>query len=360
MADADQKTLAFAVANWLQTQAGTAGDAEKLKEASKLVSDAFGIDINNAEQKAQFGKGPGLKNVWDVFMKTQAKLGSGATATPAASAPSSSQPSAEDKAKAEQLKAEGNKHMSAKDHDAAIESYTKAIELDSTNPVYFSNRSAAYAQLQQHDNAIEDAREASRVNPQFAKAYSRLGHALFDAGRFQEAVEAYEKGVEVDPSNAVMKSGLETAKQHANKPDSKSPPSSGQLRDVAGGAGADPLAGMGGFPGMGGGQGGMPDLASLMNNPMIAQMAQQMMGNGGIEQMMNNPMVQQMMQRFGCGGGSMPDVNALMQDPQMREMARNMMGGMGGQGGAGRGNGGAGRGSNNNGGSSNTGDDMFS
>lgn len=352
MADADQKTLAFAVANWLQTQAGTEGNAEKLKEASKLVSDAYEIDINNAEQKAQFGKGPGLKNVWDVFMKTQAKLG-GSAAAPSASA---SQPSAEDKAKAEQLKGEGNKHMSAKDHDAAIESYTKAIELDSTNPVYFSNRSAAYAQLQQHDKAIEDAREASRVNPQFAKAYSRLGHALFSAGRYQEAVEAYQKGVEVDPTNSVMKAGLETAKQHAKSSDSTptSPPS-GQSRDVAGGAGAgaDP------FAGLGGGQGGMPDLSSLMNNPMIAQMAQQMMGNGGLEQMMNNPMIQQMMQRFGGGGGGgMPDINAMMQDPQMREMARNMMGGMGGPGGAGRGSGAGGRGSGNNGGS--TGDDMFS
>lgn len=358
MADAEQKTLAFAVAQWLQTQAGTGGNPEKLKEASKLVSDAFGIDVNNADQKAQFGKGPGLNKVWDVFMKTQSKMGGGVTPSPSAS----STPSAEDKAKAEQLKGEGNKHMSAKDHDAAIDAYTKAIELDSTNPVYYSNRSAAYAQLQQHDKAIEDAREASRVNPQFAKAYSRLGHALFSAGRYQEAVDAYQKGVEVDPTNSVMKSGLETAKQHAKKSDSTPTSPSNQSRDVAGGAGAgaDPLAGLAGMGG--GGQGGMPDLASLMNNPMLAQMAQQMMGNGGLEQMMNNPMIQQMMQRFGGGGGGgggMPDINAMMQDPQMREMARNMMGGMGGQGGAGRGNG-AGRGSGTGSGNSNAGDNMFS
>jgi small glutamine-rich tetratricopeptide repeat-containing protein alpha len=39
------------------------------------------------------------------------------------------------------------------------------------------------------------------------------------------------------------------------------------------------------FAGLGGG-GGMPDLASLMNNPMIMQMAQQMMANGGLESLM--------------------------------------------------------------------------
>ena len=50
-----------------------------------------------------------------------------------------------------------------------------------------------------------------------------------------------------------------------------------------------------GFPGMAGmgGPGGM-DLASLMSNPAIMQMAQQMMSGGGMEAMMQNPMIQQM------------------------------------------------------------------
>lgn len=65
--------------------------------------------------------------------------------------------------------------MSSKDYGAAIAAYTQAIELYSNNPVYFSNRSAAYAQVGQHDKAIEDAREASKVDPKFGKAYSRLG-----------------------------------------------------------------------------------------------------------------------------------------------------------------------------------------
>ena len=36
------------------------------------------------------------------------------------------------------------------------------------------------------------------------------------------------------------------------------------------------------------------DLASLMSNPAIMQMAQQMMSGGGMEAMMQNPMIQQM------------------------------------------------------------------
>lgn len=52
--------------------------------------------------------------------------------------------------------------------------------------------------------------------------------------------------------------------------------------------------GMGGGAGGAGGAGGMPDLAGLMNNPMMMQMAQQMMQNGGLERLMQNPSVANM------------------------------------------------------------------
>lgn len=56
---------------------------------------------------------------------------------------------------------------------------------------------------------------------------------------------------------------------------------------------ADMLRGMG-MGGGGGGAGGMPDLASLMSNPMMMNMAQQMMANGGLQGLMQNPAVANM------------------------------------------------------------------
>lgn len=80
----DQNHLAYAVATWLSAQSTS---SPQLQEASKIVCDAFGLDLSDSTQKTTYGAGPGLKNVWDVFMKTQAKIGAGAGAQrPAAGA----------------------------------------------------------------------------------------------------------------------------------------------------------------------------------------------------------------------------------------------------------------------------------
>lgn len=45
-----------------------------------------------------------------------------------------------------------------------------------------------------------------------SQGYSRLGSALYSLGRFDEAIEAYEKGISYDPTNAQMKEALEDCK----------------------------------------------------------------------------------------------------------------------------------------------------
>lgn len=79
------------------------------------------------------------------------------------------------------------------------------------------------------------------------------------------------------------------------------PPLETSNTPATGNAGAGAGAGLGGMADMlrnmnmgGGAGGGMPDLASLMSNPAMAQMAQQMMANGGMERLMSNPAVANM------------------------------------------------------------------
>jgi stress-induced-phosphoprotein 1 len=39
----------------------------------------------------------------------------------------------------------------------AVDAFTKAIELNPSDHVFYSNRSGAYASLQDYDSALEDA-----------------------------------------------------------------------------------------------------------------------------------------------------------------------------------------------------------
>eukprot|EP00672_Neobodo_designis_P022687 CAMPEP_0174832662 /NCGR_PEP_ID=MMETSP1114-20130205/3788_1 /TAXON_ID=312471 /ORGANISM="Neobodo designis, Strain CCAP 1951/1" /LENGTH=568 /DNA_ID=CAMNT_0016066523 /DNA_START=41 /DNA_END=1747 /DNA_ORIENTATION=- len=110
-------------------------------------------------------------------------------------------------------KAKGNEHFSAKNFPEAIEAFTKAIELDGSNHVLYSNRSASYASLNQYGEAKADAEKCVSLNPQWAKGYVRLGAALHGAGSLDEAKQAYESGLKIEPENASLKSGLEALEQ---------------------------------------------------------------------------------------------------------------------------------------------------
>lgn len=137
----------------------------------QCIGEAFGVDPTDQQQVERLSVKPAtLQTIFDVFLKTREKVGS-------APVPSASLkvPSADDKAKAEKFKQSGNTLMSSKKYDQAIESYTQAIALDSTNPVYFSNRAAAHASKNDHLSAVGDSEKALEVDPSFVKAYSRLG-----------------------------------------------------------------------------------------------------------------------------------------------------------------------------------------
>merc|ERR1712226_480905 len=79
---------------------------------------------------------------------------------------------------AEEFKAKGNAALQSGKTSEAIEFYTKAINADGSNHVYFSNRSAAYLKQGNSNNALEDAKSCIGLNPDFAKGYSRKGAAL--------------------------------------------------------------------------------------------------------------------------------------------------------------------------------------
>ncbi|KAJ5637632.1 Small glutamine-rich tetratricopeptide repeat-containing protein 2 [Penicillium lividum] len=321
------KRLALAIVDFLGTSLKdgtlTADDAESIEIAQSCIADTFKVDPTDQAAVKDAVGGQSLANIYSVYEKLRSK------STPQTST-AGAQQSQDDKPKAgaptaesDKLKSEGNTLMSRKDYPGAVEQYTKALEIAPGNPIYLSNRAAAYSASSQHEKAAEDAELAVAVDPKYSKAWSRLGLARFDMGDYHAAKEAYEKGIEAEGNGGsdAMKRGLETCQR--------------KIEEASRGA-EPPLRGVGYRPcmfgGGGAGGGGMPDMSSIMSNPMFASMAQNLMSNPDmLGNLMSNPRLRQMAESFGQGGG-MPDMSGLMSDPAMQDMARNMMGGGAGRG----------------------------
>lgn len=91
--------------------------------------------------------------------------------------------------------------------------FTEAIEIEPTNHILYSNRSAAYASKKEWAGALEDAEKVTEIKPDWAKGWGRKGAALHGKGDLIGALDAYEEGLKVDPNNAQNKSGLASVKK---------------------------------------------------------------------------------------------------------------------------------------------------
>lgn len=117
------------------------------------------------------------------------------------------------KTKVTALKNQGNTALNAGNVDSAIEFYSSAIELDPSNHVLYSNRSAAYAKAMKYADALEDAEKTIKMKSDWSKGYSRKGAALAYLRRYEAAIEAYEEGLKYDANNVQLKEGLKEVKE---------------------------------------------------------------------------------------------------------------------------------------------------
>ncbi|OJJ48125.1 hypothetical protein ASPZODRAFT_1522014 [Penicilliopsis zonata CBS 506.65] len=153
---------------------------------------------------------------------------------------------------ADALKAEGNKAFSAKDYPTAIEKFTQAIELDPSNHILYSNRSAVYAAQTEYQKALDDADKATELKPDWSKGWLRKGAANRGLGDLLAAHDAYEEALKLEPTNEQAKSGMNAVKRAIN--------AEAQADGVTG----DPMGGLGGVfndPNM---------FAKLASNPQTA------------------------------------------------------------------------------------------
>ena len=108
-----------------------------------------------------------------------------------------------DKASAEELKAKANALYGKKLYKEAIDEYDKALKLDPTNHVLFSNRAAAQIELGEFEAAVDSARACTKCvgGKRYAKGYFRLGLALLKLGekRAKESAFNLRRAKELEP-----------------------------------------------------------------------------------------------------------------------------------------------------------------
>lgn len=66
------------------------------------------------------------------------------------------------------------------------EKFSKAIEIEPSNHVLYSNRSGAYASLKDWEHSLEDALKTTEIKPDWSKGWSRKGGALHGGGDLGE------------------------------------------------------------------------------------------------------------------------------------------------------------------------------
>ncbi|KAL0868633.1 hypothetical protein ABMA27_008088 [Loxostege sticticalis] len=187
---------------------------------------------------------------------------------------------APDRADAERLKNEGNELMKSERHREALDKYSRAIELDPRNAVYFCNRAAAHFKLGENESAVADCMAALALQPDYGKAHGRLGLALTALDRHREARQAFARASQLEPENESYKQNLRLADERLSQR----------------------------------GERGPLDLGGLLQNPALLNMATEMLADPNMQNLISGLMTNTAATNGAPGGPQ--GMNALLEAGQ--------------------------------------------
>ncbi|XP_013379041.1 protein unc-45 homolog B [Lingula anatina] len=106
------------------------------------------------------------------------------------------------------LKEEGNKYFTSGQYDAAISTYTKALEESDAKPqdkgVLYKNRAACYLKLEKYEEACADATQALEIIPNDPKALFRRCQCYENLGKIEDAYKDAKQLLYVEPKNKAI------------------------------------------------------------------------------------------------------------------------------------------------------------
>ena len=93
----------------------------------------------------------------------------------------------------------GNAYLDYGDYRAAIDDYSRAIDLQ-PDAVVYNNRGIAYRNLKDAQRAMADYRQALVLDIDYRDAYNNLGLVLSDQSAFAEAIRCFNRAIDLDSS----------------------------------------------------------------------------------------------------------------------------------------------------------------
>ena len=113
------------------------------------------------------------------------------------------------KKEAIEFKDKGNKFVKNKEYESAIKMYTRAIELCSDDPVFYSNRAQCYLSLEKYQECIDDATKAIELDPKSSKSYFRRMTAYEKLGDDRKAMQSCSKLLDLTPEDTTSKNAYD-------------------------------------------------------------------------------------------------------------------------------------------------------
>ncbi|KAJ7087252.1 activator of Hsp70 and Hsp90 chaperone [Mycena belliarum] len=188
-----------------------------------------------------------------------------------------------DPAKSAEAREAGNVLFKGGDFAGAVKNYTESIKRDPGDARGYNNRAAAYAKLVAFPEALKDVNEAIKIDPLLTKAYIRKSTILFAMRDYTKAIEAAQEAAEHDPEHKHTKEiadqelKCQQALYSQRGEESQEETLERAMRD--------------------------PEVAGIMNDPVMQQILQQAQGNpGALQDHMKNPGVRAKIQKLVNAG----------------------------------------------------------
>ncbi|CAF1087547.1 unnamed protein product [Adineta steineri] len=307
--------LVYAILKFLdgeiRAESSNAERRESMEVAVQCLETAYEVSLTNAQNESMYGPPIDLVSlVSDIAAATSSHQATFTSWLSANEQPSMNVPLTDDmRQQADKLKNEGNEFVKQEKYKEALDAYNAAIQIDGNNAIYYCNRAAAHNKLNNNDQALHDCFHSIEIDPNYSKAYGRLGVIYLSLDKVHEALDAYKKAQALEPNNDNYKQSIRICEDRLNGapggaagaaaggvPNMQSMFGSllggmGGMPGMAGMGGMPGMAGMGGIPGMpgmGGGAAGGPDMMSFFNNPSLMNMAMQFVQNPQVQGLMAN------------------------------------------------------------------------